>query len=132
MRLDGFKNKTEALKWIRKNKGKKTNGEAEKYLRLNLPKESYYQTKIIAYLKKTYPDAFVWKEAAGPYSRAGIPDVSMVLKGKFYAFEVKRPYVGVTSEIQKKTIRELKKAGATAGVVTFVEDVKKLIGGNKR
>lgn len=131
MRLDRFKNKIEALKWVKKNKGIKTNGEAEKYLRLNLPKESYYQSKIITFLRKTYPDAFVWKEAAGPYSRAGIPDISMVLKGKFYAFEVKRPFVGVVSEIQAKTIEKLKKAGAVAGVVTFIEDVKKLIGEKK-
>ena len=54
-------------------------------------KESWYQAKIIRWLKETYPQAFVWKAAAGPYSRCGIPDVCMVLDGQFYGFEVKRP-----------------------------------------
>ena len=38
-------------------------------------KESWYQAKIIRWLKSTYPGAFVWKAAAGPYSRGGIPDI---------------------------------------------------------
>ena len=38
-------------------------------------KESWYQARIITWLKTNYPDAFVWKAAAGPYSRGGIPEI---------------------------------------------------------
>ena len=30
-------------------------------------KESWYQAKIIRWLKEQYPGAFVWKAQAGPY-----------------------------------------------------------------
>ena len=56
-----------------------------------LHKESFYQAKIIRWLKETYPRAFVWKAAAGPYSRGGIPDICMVLDGRF--FEIGRAHV---------------------------------------
>ena len=86
-------------------------------------KESWYQAKIIRWLKETYPQAFVWKAAAGPYSRCGIPDVCMVLDGQFYGFEVKRPEVGLLSKIQEQTIKEIKAAGGIFCVVTNPEDV---------
>ena len=90
-------------------------------------KESYYQTRIIKWLKEQYPDAFIWKAAAGPYSRGGIPDVCMVLDGQFYGFEVKRPEVGRLSKIQEQTIKEINAAGGTAAVVSFPEQVQKII-----
>jgi len=90
-------------------------------------KESFYQTRIIRWLKDTYPQAFVWKAAAGPYSRGGIPDICMVLNGHFFGFEVKRPEVGRLSKIQEQTIREINAAGGTAAVVSFPEQVQKII-----
>ena len=78
-------------------------------------KESWYQAKIIRWLKETYPQAFVWKAAAGPYSRCGIPDVCMVLDGQFYGFEVKRPEVGLLSKIQEQTIKAINAAGGIVG-----------------
>lgn len=129
-RLDEFKTKAEALSYIQENVyGCASRAEAEKYLRAKLPKESYYQKKIKDFLKKQYPNAFVWKEAAGAYSQQGIPDVSAVIDGRYYGFEVKRPYIGVQSEIQKKTVELIRKAGGCAGFVTFPADVQKLIEG---
>ncbi|MDE6934644.1 MAG: VRR-NUC domain-containing protein [Oscillospiraceae bacterium] len=90
-------------------------------------KESFYQGKIIKWLKEQYPHAFVWKAAAGPYSRGGIPDVCMVLDGHFFGFEVKRPEVGRLSKIQEQTIKEINAAGGTAAVVSFPEQVQKII-----
>ena len=101
--------------------------EFEKILRNVIPEESYYQTKILEWLREEYPTAFVWKAAAGPYSQGGIPDVCAVIDGKYYGFEVKRPYLGVTSQLQKQTIKKIIAAGGVAAVVTFVEDVEAVI-----
>ena len=90
-------------------------------------KESYYQTRIIKWLKEQYPDAFIWKAAAGPYSRGGIPDVCMVLDGQFYGFEVKRPEVGRLSKIQEQTIKEIRTAGGKVAVVSFPAQVQQFI-----
>jgi hypothetical protein len=92
-------------------------------------KESWYQAKIIRWLKETYPQAFVWKAAAGPYSRCGIPDVCMVLDGQFYGFEVKRPEVGLLSKIQEQTIKAINAAGGIVGVVSYPEDVERILKG---
>ena len=92
-------------------------------------KESWYQAKIIRWLKETYPQAFVWKAAAGPYSRCGIPDVCMVLDGQLYGFEVKRPEVGLLSKIQEQTIKAINAAGGIVGVVSYPEDVERILKG---
>ena len=92
-------------------------------------KESWYQAKMIRWLKETYPQAFVWKAAAGPYSRCGIPDVCMVLDGQFYGFEVKRPEVGLLSKIQEQTIKAINAAGGIVGVVSYPEDVERILKG---
>ena len=90
-------------------------------------KESWYQAKIIAWLKKAYPAAFVWKAAAGPYSRGGIPDICMILDGQFYGFEVKRPGTGRLSKLQEVTIRDIIAAGGLVAVVPTPEQVERFI-----
>lgn len=57
--LDRFQTKAEALIFVREN----VQGciSAERYLQEHVPKESYYQKKIMDYVKIAYPDAFVWK-----------------------------------------------------------------------
>ena len=82
-------------------------------------KESWYQTKIIKWLKEDHPDAFVWKAQAGPYCRQGIPDICAIIDGHFFGFEVKRPEVGRLSKIQEQTIKEINAAGGTAAVVSY-------------
>lgn len=127
-KLDSFKTKAEAIRYIQENVyGCKQASMAEKYLRDKLPKESYYQKKILDYLNKQVPNCFAWKEAAGPYSREGIPDVSAVIDGRYFGFEVKRPYVGVLSKIQEQTIVSIRKAGGVAEVVCFPEDAARVI-----
>ena len=90
-------------------------------------KESFYQAKIIRWLKGQYPDAFVWKAQAGPYCRQGIPDICAIINGHFFGFEVKRPEVGRLSKIQEQTIKEINTAGGTAAVVSYPEQVEKII-----
>lgn len=92
-------------------------------------KESWYQAKIIRFLKSAYPSAFIWKAAAGPYSRGGIPDICMILDGQFYGFEVKRPEVGRLSRLQEETISEIRAAGGKVAVVSFPADVQRIIEG---
>lgn len=91
-------------------------------------KEGYYQKKIIEFLRKNYPGAFIWKAAAGPYSRGGIPDVCAIIEGTFYAFEVKRPENSRLSALQKQAIEKINAAGGVAAVVSFPEDVERVIG----
>jgi len=90
-------------------------------------KESFYQSKIIKWLKQTYPSAFVWKAAAGPYSRGGIPDICAIIDGRFYGFEVKRPKLGRLSKLQEQTIKAINAAGGTAAVASFPADVERII-----
>lgn len=126
LKIDKFNTKAAALSYIRDELGCDAKA-AEKYLMEKLPKESYYQKKIMEFLKKNYPDAFIWKAAAGVYSVGGIPDICAVIGGRYFGFEVKRPYIGVLSEIQKNTIERINAAGGCAGVVIFPEDAKKMI-----
>ena len=89
-------------------------------------KESWYQARIIKRLKEAYPQAFVWKAAAGPYCRQGIPDICAIIDGHFFGFEVKRPG-GRPSKIQEQTIKEINAAGGTASVVIYPADCQKII-----
>ncbi len=90
-------------------------------------KESYYQAKILRWLKSTYPAAFVWKAAAGPYSQSGIPDICAIIDGHFYGFEVKRPEGGRLSKLQELTIEKINAAGGSAAVVSYPADVERII-----
>lgn len=131
-RLDSFQTKAEAIAYIQENVyGCAAAKHAEKYLLEHLPRESYYQDKIIKFLKAAYPAAFVWKAAAGAYSRQGIPDVCAVIDGRYFGFEVKRPYMGVLSKIQEQTINQIQAAGGVAAVVTFPEEVRKIVEENR-
>ena len=91
-----------------------------------LPLEQTYQTEVIEYIK-TIPGAFVWKAAAGPYSRQGIPDVCAIIDGHFFGFEIKRPYIGMTTKIQQQTLQQIKRAGGTAAVISFREQAREVI-----
>lgn len=127
MRLDRFQSKSEAIEYIRAENGCASAKEAEQYLLQHLPKESYYQKKIMDFLKAKYPDGVCWKEAAGAYSQQGIPDITFIRNGRYYGFEVKRPYIGVLSKIQEQRIKQIRAAGGVAEVVCFPEDVKGIL-----
>ena len=124
-----FSTEAEAVAFLKAKKADtcSTTEQAKQYIRKNLPKESYYQDKIIKHINALIPSAFVWKAAAGPYCRQGIPDICMVLNGRFYGFEVKRPVVGRLSKIQEQTIKEINAAGGIAAVVSYPEDVERIL-----
>lgn len=104
-----------------------TAAQADKLLRDTLPKESYFQSAILHWLKENYPAAFVWKVQTGPYARQGVPDICAIIDGRFYGLEVKRPFIGRLSRIQQSTMEAIEKAGGRAGVVTWADDARKLI-----
>lgn len=124
-----FKTKAEIIKYLKETEDIpcQTSKEAEKYLREHLPKESYYQNKIIKHIKKLIPSAFVWKAAAGPYNRGGIPDICAVIDGQYFGFEVKRPFIGVLSDLQEQTISQIQCAGGKAYVVTYPDEVTEIL-----
>lgn len=124
-----FSTEEEAIKYLKAAKDITcaTTAQAKKYIREHLPKESYYQDKIIKHIKELIPSAFVWKAAAGAYSRQGIPDVCAVINGRYYGFEVKRPLIGVLSKIQEQTIKQIKAAGGRAYVVTYTSEVTRIL-----
>ena len=114
-------------KWLEKETGKKiTSSTFEKIMHELLPKEQCYQNEVILFIK-TIPGAFVWKATAGPYSRQGIPDVCAIIDGHFFGFEIKRPYIGRATEVQKQTIRQINESGGTAAVISFAEQAKAII-----
>lgn len=90
-------------------------------------KESYYQARIIRWLRDTYPAAFIWKAAAGPYSQCGIPDICAIIDGHFFGFEVKRPELGRLSKMQEQTIKRINAAGGTAAVVSYPAQAQEVI-----
>ena len=124
-----FSTEAEAVTFLKATKEStcRTAGQAKQYIRKNLPKESYYQDKIIKHIRELIPSSFVWKAAAGPYGRQGIPDVCAVINGRYYGFEVKRPLIGVLSKIQERTIEQIKQAGGRAFVVTYPAEVTELL-----
>ena len=53
----------------------------------------------------------------------------MVLNGRFYGFEVKRPKVGRPTKIQEITIQAINSAGGIAAVVSYPKDVERILEG---
>ena len=50
-----------------------------------------------------------------------------MVNGRFYGFEVKRPFIGVLSKMQEQTIKEIREAGGKAYVVVYPEDVERAL-----
>lgn len=100
---------------------------ARKWCIANVPEESYFQKKILDYLEERYPESFARKITQGAYSQGGTPDILFVYKGRYIGFEVKRPFFGITSKLQEQTIRQIRRAGGVAEVVTYVSEVKKIM-----
>lgn len=123
-----FRNYEELTNYMLSRKpGLKTKENADRYIREHMPKESYFQRKIIEWINSNVPNCIVWKEAAGPYSRQGLPDITCIVNGRYYGFEVKRPFIGKLSEIQRQTIANIRAAGGQAYVVSFHVDVAKIL-----
>ena len=129
IKFEEFKTKEELINYLKTTKdiSCRTTKEAEKYISEHLPKESVFQKKVIEEIKSLFPSAFVWKAAAGPYGRGGIPDVCAIINGRFYGFEVKRPFLGAPSKLQLQTIKQIQTAGGRAYIVSWPEEVARIL-----
>ena len=94
-----------------------------------IPRENVYQGRIITWLKKEYPRAFVRKDTSGIYSEGGFPDILAIIDGRYYGFEVKRPFIGEPSKLQLRTIERIREAGGRAGIVCFPYEAQRIIEG---
>lgn len=74
----------------------------------------------------TIDKLFFWKEHGGQFGTAGIPDIIVCYKGRFIAFECKRPGNKPTL-LQSITIKKIILAGGMAFVITSLEQVKEII-----
>ena len=83
-------------------------------------------TAIKKNLSSMGSDVFFWKEHGGPYGCAGIPDIICCYKGRFLGLEVKLP-TGALTELQKRAIEKINRAGGIASRVECVSDVQKII-----
>ena len=81
---------------------------------------------IKKYLASLGSDIFFWKEHGGPYGTSGVPDIICCYKGRFLGLEVKLP-TGTLTELQKRAIDRINRAGGIASRVESVADVQKII-----
>lgn len=83
-------------------------------------------TAIRKYLASLGSDVFFWKEHGSVYGTNGVPDIICCYKGRFLGLECKLPG-GRLTELQKRTIEKINRAGGVACRVESVEDVKRVI-----
>lgn len=131
MNFEQFQSMNELCRYLQQKGTVTTYKEAERWARESIPKESYFQKKILEYLRgliKTGAiDGYVWKDAAGMYQSAGFPDVSIITGGKYFGFEVKRPFLGTPSALQLKTIEAIRSGGGIVEVVSYVSEVEQIL-----
>ena len=82
--------------------------------------------EIKKYLSSLGSDVFFWKEHGGPYGTSGVPDIICCYKGRFLGLEVKLPS-GKLTELQKRAIAKINRAGGIACRVESAEDVRAII-----
>ena len=83
-------------------------------------------TTIKRYLVSLGADMFFWKEHGGPYGTSGIPDIICCYKGRFIGMECKLRN-GQLTELQKRAITKINRAGGIARRVESVADAQAII-----
>lgn len=85
---------------------------------------------IVAAIKRYFAslgsDVFFWKEHGGPYGTSGVPDIICCYKGRFLGLEAKLPG-GKLTELQKRALDKINRAGGIARRVESVDDVRAVI-----
>jgi len=97
--------------------------------------EGTLTASITRAILRRFPDAYVVKIAGGPYQSGGLPDMAVILRGRYYGFEVKKRRTGESEAHardratvrQRKRIADLRAAGAVADVVLSVEEALALL-----
>ena len=131
--FSAFSDAKDCRDWLKRTKIAETSKSAEAWMRKNIPAESYYQRKILEFLNDARMsghiprNSVIWKDQAGMYQQRGIPDVCAVIRGKFFGFEVKRPLLGIPSDLQRKMIHDLNDAGGVAKIVSYPWEVEEIL-----
>ena len=81
---------------------------------------------IKRYLASLGSDVFYFKEHGGAYGTSGIPDIICCYKGRFLGLEAKLPG-GKLTELQKRALDKINRAGGIARRVESADDVKAII-----
>ena len=81
---------------------------------------------IKRYLASLGSEVFFWKEHGGPYGTSGVPDIICCYKGRFLGLEAKLPS-GRLTELQKRALGKINRAGGIARRVESVDDVRAVI-----
>ena len=81
---------------------------------------------IKKYLASLGGDVFFWKEHGGPYGVSGVPDIICCYKGRFLGLEAKLPG-GRLTELQKRALDKINRAGGIARRVESVDDARAVI-----
>lgn len=81
---------------------------------------------IKRYLASLGSDVFYFKEHGGPYGTSGVPDIICCYKGRFLGLEAKLPG-GRLTELQKRALDKINRAGGIARRVESVDDVRAVI-----
>ncbi len=69
--------------------------------------------------------AYCWKNHGSEYSIAGLPDITGVYKGMFFAFETKLPEKrSNTSPKQDREMEKIRLAGGMAKVVCTIQEAE--------
>jgi hypothetical protein len=91
--------------------------------------------RMIAAILKAYPTAWVIKSHGGPYQETGLPDIFVVVEGRFVGIEAKAPEPGESDERilrrvtpkQRLQLDRLTRAGAVAGCAWTVDGAVELV-----
>ena len=78
------------------------------------------------YLFSLGENVFFWKEHGGPYGTSGVPDIICCYRGRFVGMECKLPG-GRLTELQKRAVAKINRAGGIARRVESVDDAKAII-----
>ena len=126
-----FQSLTEYVAQIRQERGISA-AEARKMAFRIIPKEAFYQKKILEALGQEYPNGRFRKVAQGFGSKSGEPDVDGLLGMEFGSksvyVEVKRPLIGEATPLQVKAVREIRQAGGCAMIASYPDEVVAAVG----
>lgn len=93
--------------------------------------ETLFQEQVLKYLKETIGGYWI-KIHVSSFTSRGVPDVIGSYKGRFIAFELKRPDgKGTVSKLQEYNIKLINEAGGYACVIQSMEQLKELFEDDK-
>jgi len=86
--------------------------------------EAKVKDKLKIWLKKTWPDLWWFMPPSGRFSRKGVSDMLLCIRGLFVTIEVKATKDQDPSPMQNDEIRLVSKAGGIVCVLRSFDEVK--------